>query len=89
MTAPNRETPLVTLAHDIEAVPNSGDGFTHYCRVCGQMGVGLAPELPCPGAALEEIRLLYRFINSLPSDLRRDAAAYTGWHEGWDKGDWQ
>lgn len=35
--------------HDIEAIPNSGGGTTHYCRLCGDMGVGLAPTLPCPG----------------------------------------
>jgi len=46
---PNRETP----AHDIEAIPNSGGGFTHYCRICGQMSVTLAPELPCPGPPLK------------------------------------
>lgn len=39
----------LTRAHDIEAVLNSGGGVTHYCHVCGQMGVGLAPMLPCPG----------------------------------------
>lgn len=46
VTDANRETPL---AHEIEAIRNSSGGFTHYCHVCGEMGINLAPELPCPG----------------------------------------
>ena len=36
-------------AHEIEAIPNSGGGVTHYCHRCGAIGVNLAPELPCSG----------------------------------------
>jgi hypothetical protein len=43
----------VTRPHYIEAIPNSGGGVTHYCHVCGQMGVTLAPMLPCPGPPAE------------------------------------
>lgn len=42
-------TSAAVRPHDIEAIPNSGGGTTHYCRTCGAMGVGLAPTLPCPG----------------------------------------
>jgi hypothetical protein len=50
-----RGKPVATeRPHHIEAIPNSGGGITHYCHVCGQMGVGLAPALPCPGPPKEQ-----------------------------------
>ena len=49
MTHPDTSQDRESRAHDIEAIPNSGGGFTHYCHICGQMGVSLAPALPCPG----------------------------------------